>query len=168
MADLGIKNNRVAYLDGETVVYNLPTQNPFGNEAYTNFSTSTSFNPSGAFTHGSFLEAESGGDIEVSLTVSEGKSKILVTLDASVINQTDATTEINIALERNGTAIKSFLFPVGNTFFGSQYFQYIDTHGGSAGDTITYKLKVDMSDYSNESARIQYGICGDTFGAREV
>lgn len=168
MADLQVQNNRVVYLEGDTVSYKLPTVNPFGNESYTNFSSSTSYNPSGAFAHNTYLQAESGGDIEISLTVSDGKSKILVTLDASVVNLTDATTEMNIALERNGTAVKSFLFPVGNTFYGSQFFQYIDTHGGSVGDTITYKLKVDMSDYSNESARIQYGICGDTFGAREI
>ena len=145
-----------------------------GNEAYDNFGTSTSYNPGGAITHGSYIRNEADtADVAASVTVTSGFSKIKVELDASIANITDATTEMLIALERtvdgsNPTTVKVFLFPVANTFYGSQHFLYIDTHGASAGSTVEYKLKVDMSSYSNESARVQFGICGDTLYIKEI
>lgn len=145
-----------------------------GNEAYDNFSTSTSYNPGGAIAHGNYFRNEADtADVAASVTVTSGFSKIKVELDASIANVTDATTEMVIALERtvdglNATTVKTFLFPVANTFYGSQHFLYIDTHGASAGSTVEYKLKVDMSAYSNESARGQFGICGDTLYIKEI
>jgi hypothetical protein len=145
-----------------------------GNEAYDNFSTSTSYNPGGAIAHGNYFRNEADTtDVAASVTVTSGFSKIKVELDASIANITDATTEMVIALERtvdglNPTDVKTFLFPVANTFYGSQHFLYVDTHGASAGSTVEYKLRVDMSAYSNESARGQYGICGDTLYIKEI
>jgi hypothetical protein len=151
----------------------LPLQNR-GNEAYDNFGTSTTYNPGGAVTHGSYIRNEADtADVAASVTVTSGFSKVKVELDASIANLTDSTTEMVIALERtvdgsNATTVKTFLFPVANTFYGSQHFLYIDTHGANAGSTVEYKLKVDMSAYSNESARVQYGICGDTLYIKEI
>jgi len=151
-----------------------------GNEDYNNFGLSTSYSPGTSVAHNNYLNAEAaagdngaGSDIEASVDVTDGFSKIKVELDASVVNITDATTEIIIALERsvNGaspTDVKQFLFPPGQNWFGSQHFLYVDTHGASAGDTVSYKLRVDMSSYSNESARIQFGICGDTLYIKEI
>ena len=145
-----------------------------GNEAYDTFATSTTYNPGGAVTHGSYIRNEADtADVAASVTVTPGFSKIKVELDASIANLTDATTEMLIALERtvdglNPTTVKIFLFPVANTFYGSQHFLYVDTHGASSGSTVEYKLKVDMSSYSNESARVQYGICGDTLYIKEI
>ena len=94
-------------------------------------------------------------------------------MDASVANSTDATTEIVIALERsingtNPTDVKQFVFPAGTNFFGSQHFLFVDSHGANVGDIVSYKLRVDMSQYSNESARVQFGICGDTLYIKEI
>lgn len=145
-----------------------------GNEAYDTFATSTTYNPGGAVAHGSYIRNEADtADVAASVTVTSGFSKVKVELDASIANITDATTEMLIALERtvdglNPTTVKIFLFPVANTFYGSQHFLYVDTHSASAGSTVEYKLKVDMSSYSNESARVQYGICGDTLYIKEI
>lgn len=145
-----------------------------GNEAYDTFATSTTYNPGGAVAHGSYIRNEAdNADVAASVTVTSNFPKIKVELDASIVNQTDITTEMIIALERtvdgsNATTVKTFLFPVGNTFYGSQHFLYVDTHGASAGSTVEYKLKVDMSSYSNESARVQYGLCGDTLYIKEI
>lgn len=159
---------------------NLSFTNGFGNEAYDNFGLSTTYSPGVSVAHNNYLNAEAvagdngaGNNIEAAVTVTSGYSKIKVELDASVVNITDNTTEIIIALERsvnaaNATDVKQFLFPAGQTWFGSQHFTYVDTHGASAGDTVSYKLRVDMSSYANESARIQYGICGDTLYIKEV
>lgn len=180
MADLQVQNNRVVYLEGDTVSYKLPTVNPFGNESYTVFGLSTSFSPGGSVPNGTYFKGEAvagdsgaGSEIEVSVTISEGYTKNLITLDASIANITDPTTEYQVMLERktngsNATDIKSMIFPVANTFFGSQYFQFIDVHGASVGDTVSYKLRADMDGYSNEAGRVFFGICGDTFGAREI
>ena len=151
-----------------------------GNEAYDNFGLSIAYSPGLAVSHNDYLNAEAvagdngaGNDIEAGVTITSGYSKIKVELDASVVNITDATTEMIIALERsingaNPTDVKQFLFPPGQNWFGSQHFTYVDTHGASAGDTVSYKLRVDMSSYSNESARIQFGICGDTLYIKEI
>jgi len=134
-----------------------------------------SYNPGAQIAHNNYLEDEAGtNDIEASVTVTSGFTRIKVELDASVINVTDATTEQPINLVRiinggSGTTVKQFIFPAGNTFFGSQYFTFVDTHGASAGDTVAYKLLVDNSAYTiTDNARIQFGICGDTLYIKEI
>lgn len=163
----------------DSAVGAITTYTP-GNEAYDNFGLSTAFSPGLSVSDNDYLNAEAvagdngaGNDIEAGVTITSGYSKIKVELDASVVNITDATTEMIVALERsingaNPTDVKQFLFPPGQNWFGSQHFTYVDTHGASAGDTVSYKLRVDMSSYSNESARIQFGICGDTLYIKEV
>lgn len=168
--------------DGTTwdlIVPVAPTDAP-GNEAYNNFGLSTSYSPGSSVVHGAYLNAEAvagdqgaGSDIAASVTVSSGYSKCKIELDASVVNITDSTTEIIIALERtinaaNATDVKQFLFPAGQSWFGSQHFLYVDSHGAAVGDTVEYKLRVDMSSYANESARVQFGICGDTLYVKEL
>jgi hypothetical protein len=145
-----------------------------GNEAYDQFATSITYNPGATRAHGSYIQNEAAtADVAASVDVSSGFTKVKIELDASITNITDATTEIVIALERtvnglNATDVKQFLFPPGNSFYGSQHFTYIDTHGAAVGDTIEYKLRVDMSAYANESARCQFGICGDTLFIKEI
>jgi hypothetical protein len=151
-----------------------------GNESYNQFGLSTSYSPGGGVSHNDYLNAEAvagdngnGPDISANLVITSGFTKIKIELDASVTNYTDPTTEIVIALERtingsNVADVKQFVFPAGNNFFGSQYFLYIDTHGATTGDIVEYKLRVDMSSYNNESARIQYGICGDCLYIKEL
>jgi len=157
----------------------LPLQKQ-GNEDIEQFGLSTSYSPGISIAHGGYLRKEAtagdngnGGNIQASVTVSPGFSRIKVELDASVVNITDSTTEIIIALERsingtNQTDVKQFLFPPGQNWFGSQHFLFVDSHGANVGDIVSYKLRVDMSSYSNESARIQFGICGDTLYIKEI
>jgi len=163
-------------VQGGTGTLALTSEIPaIGTEAYDQFGTSLSYNPGAQIAHNNYLEDEAGtNDIEASVTVTSGFTRIKVELDASVINVTDATTEQPINLVRiinggSGTTVKQFIFPAGNTFFGSQYFTFVDTHGASAGDTVAYKLLVDNSAYTiTDNARIQFGICGDTLYIKEI
>ena len=178
--DIGTNGATTNFVSGSTVDFTGATVSGQGNEAYDNFGLSTSYSPSTTVADGSYLIAEAvaddngaRGDISASVTVTAGFSKIKVELDASIINQPDTTTEMNIVLERivnggTGTVVKAFMFPPSQQLYGSQHFTYVDTHGASTGDTVEYKLKVDMSAYSNEGARIQYGLCGDTLYIKEL
>lgn len=148
-----------------------------GNEAYHNFApntTSVNF-ANAAVATGSYLQTDEPTpvDIEASVSVTNGFSKTKIELSAAVTNVTDPTTEIQIDLVRqinsaNETVLKTLIFPVSQTFYGSQAFMHIDTHGANQGDVVTYKLKVNMSGYSNESARLVTGISGDTLYIKEI
>ena len=146
-----------------------------GNETYLKFGTSTSFNPGNAqVTVGNVFQQEGGGDIEISLTVTTGFTKTLVTLDAVIWNVTDSTTESQVALERqintgSWTLLRQLIFPVTNTYYGNSMFQLLDTHGASAGDTVKYRIRNSMDvNYSSESLRLVTGMCGDTIGIKEI
>lgn len=146
-----------------------------GNETYLKFGTSTSFNPGNAqVTVGNVFQQEVGGDIEISLTVTTGFTKTLVTLDAVIWNVTDPTTESQVALERqintgSWTLLRQLIFPVTNTYYGNSMFQLLDTHGASAGDTVKYRIRNSMDvNYSSESLRLVTGMCGDTIGIKEI
>lgn len=149
-----------------------------GSESYTKFGTSTSPNPGIASTTvGNYIlnEAQTS-DIETSFTMTSGYTKALITLNAMIWNVTDGTTEALVEIERSvaGGAyskIGTFIFPVANTFYGAMNFTLLDTHGATAGDTVSYKLKNGNSvanGYSDESIRLVTGTCGDTFGVREI
>jgi len=146
-----------------------------GNETYLKFGTSTSFNPGNAqVTVGNVFQQEGGGDIEISLTVTTGFTKTLVTLDAVIWNVTDSLTESQVALERqintgSWTLLRQLIFPVTNTYYGNSMFQLLDTHGASAGDTVKYRIRNSMDvSYSSESLRLVTGMCGDTIGIKEI
>jgi hypothetical protein len=147
-----------------------------GNETYLKFGTSTSFNPGNAqVTVGNVFQQEGGGDIEISLTVTTGFTKTLVTLDAVIWNVTDSTTESQVALERqintgSWTLLRQLIFPVTNTYYGNSMFQLLDTHGATAGDTVKYRIRnsMDVGGYSSESLRLVTGMCGDTIGIKEI
>jgi len=146
-----------------------------GNETYLKFGTSTSFNPGNAqVTVGNVFQQEAGGDIEISLTVTTGFTKTLITLDAVIWNVTDSTTESQVALERqintgSYTVLRQLIFPVTNTYYGNSMFQLLDTHGASAGDTVKYRIRNSMDvSYSSESLRLVTGMCGDTIGIKEI
>jgi len=146
-----------------------------GTETYLKFGTSTSFNPGNvAVTFGNVFQQEGGGDIEISLTVTTGFTKTLVTLDAVIWNVTDSTTESQVALERqintgSWTLLRQLIFPVTNTYYGNSMFQLLDTHGASAGDTVKYRIRNSMDvNYSSESLRLVTGMCGDTIGIKEI
>ena len=146
-----------------------------GNETYLKFGTSTSFNPGNAqVTVGNVFQQEAGGDIEISLTVTTGFTKTLITLDAVIWNVTDSTTESQVALERqintgSYTVLRQLIFPVTNTYYGNSMFQLLDTHGASAGDTVKYRIRNSMDvNYSSESLRLVTGMCGDTIGIKEI
>ena len=146
-----------------------------GNETYLKFGTSTSFNPGNAqVTVGNVFQQEGGGDIEISLTVTTGFTKTLVTLDAVIWNVTDSLTESQVALERqintgSWTLLRQLIFPVTNTYYGNSMFQLLDTHGASAGDTVKYRIRNSMDvNYSSESLRLVTGMCGDTIGIKEI
>jgi hypothetical protein len=147
-----------------------------GNETYLKFGTSTSFNPGNAqVTVGNVFQQEVGGDIEISLTVTTGFTKTLVTLDAVIWNVTDSTTESQVALERqintgSWTLLRQLIFPVTNTYYGNSMFQLLDTHGATAGDTVKYRIRnsMDVGGYSSESLRLVTGMCGDTIGIKEI
>jgi hypothetical protein len=146
-----------------------------GNETYLKFGTSTSFNPGNAqVTVGNVFQQEVGGDIEISLTVTTGFTKTLVTLDAVIWNVTDSLTESQVALERqintgSWTLLRQLIFPVTNTYYGNSMFQLLDTHGASAGDTVKYRIRNSMDvNYSSESLRLVTGMCGDTIGIKEI
>jgi hypothetical protein len=147
-----------------------------GNETYLKFGTSTSFNPgNAAVTVGNVFQQEGGGDIEISLTVTTGFTKTLVTLDAVIWNVTDSTTESQVALERqintgSWTLLRQLIFPVTNTYYGNSMFQLLDTHGATAGDTVKYRIRnsMDVGGYSSESLRLVTGMCGDTIGIKEI
>lgn len=147
-----------------------------GNETYLKFGTSTSFNPGNAqVTVGNVFQQEAGGDIEISLTVTTGFTKTLITLDAVIWNVTDSTTESQVALERqintgSYTVLRQLIFPVTNTYYGNSMFQLLDTHGATAGDTVKYRIRnsMDVGGYSSESLRLVTGICGDTIGIKEI
>ena len=108
--------------------------------------------------------------------MTSGYTKALITLNAMIWNVTDGTTEALVEIERSvaGGAyskIGTFIFPVANTFYGAMNFTLLDTHGATAGDTVSYKLKNGTSvanGYSDESIRLVTGTCGDTFGVREI
>lgn len=149
-----------------------------GSESYTKFGTSTSPNPGIASTAvGNYIlnEAQTS-DIETSFTMTSGYTKALITLNAMLWNVTDGNTETLVEIERSvaGGAyskIGTFVFPVANTFYGAMNFTLLDTHGATAGDTVSYKLKNGNSvanGYSDESIRLVTGACGDTFGVREI
>jgi len=147
-------------------------------ESYTKFGTSTTPNPGIASTSvGSYiLDEAQTSDIETSFSVTSGYTKALITLNAMIWNVTDGTTEALVEIERSiaGGAysrIGTFIFPVANSFYGAMNFTLLDTHGGSAGNTISYKLKNATSianGYSDASIRLVTGTCGDTFGVREI
>jgi len=146
-----------------------------GNETYLKFGTSTSFNPGNAqVTVGNVFQQEGGGDIEISLTVTTGFTKTLVTLDAVIWNVTDSLTESQVALERqintgSWTLLRQLIFPVTNTYYGNSMFQLLDTHGASGGDTVKYRIRNSMDvNYSSESLRLVTGMCGDTIGIKEI
>jgi len=178
--DLGVSGSITNFVSGSTVDFTGATITGQGQETYSQFGLSTTYDVSANVLDGNYLTAEAvagdsgaGGDIATSFTVTNGYTKAKIELDASVANATDPNTEIVVVLERtinslNATDIKQFVFPTANTFYGSQYFVFVDTHGASTGDTVEYKLRVDMSAYSNEAARVQYGICGDTMYTKEL
>ena len=146
-----------------------------GVETYTRFGTSTTPNlGNAATTVGNYFLNEAGtSDIQTTFTVTAGYSKALITLNASIMNVTDGNTEAQVTLERqintNGySTVQTFVFPIANTYYGGMNFTFLDVHGASTGDTVTYKLKNDMSGYSNDNLRLVTGICGDTFGAKEL
>lgn len=147
-----------------------------GTETYLKFGTSTSFNPgNAAVTVGNVFQQEGGGDIEISLTVTTGFTKTLVTLDAVIWNVTDSLTESQVALERqintgSWTLLRQLIFPVTNTYYGNSMFQLLDTHGATAGDTVKYRIRnsMDVGGYSSESLRLVTGMCGDTIGIKEI
>jgi hypothetical protein len=178
-------NGAVAISDADQEVFFsnggswLPLQKRF-NEDSRIVGKSTTFSAGITTTSGSYLRGEAvagdnglGPNIQTSLTVSEGFTRIKVELDASIANVTNNASEIVVVLERNingqnPTDLKQFVFPPSSTYYGSQHFLFVDTHGGNAGDIVAYKLRVDMSAYSNESARMQFGICGDTMYIKEM
>ena len=178
--DIGTNGATTNFISGSTVDFTGVTVTGQGQETYSQFGLSTTFSASTNVLDGNYLTAEAvagdngaGNDIANSFTVTSGYTKAKIELDASVTNATNTNTEIVIVLERtinslNAADVKQFVFPVADTFYGSQYFTYVDTHGASAGDTVEYKLRVDMSAYSNEAAKVQYGICGDTMYTKEL
>ena len=80
--------------------------------------------------------------------------------------------EIYLHLERevNGastTKLKELLFPAANQFFGPVNFVHIDVHGATAGDTVSYKLKVSTVSGSS-SFRLVTGVSGDSVYIKEI
>jgi len=181
-SDVNIGGNISAglFLGDGGLLSNVSSSYTNGNESYNQFGLSTSYSPGVSVNHNDYLNTEaiaydngSGSDISANVIVTPGFNKIKIELNASVVNITDTATEIVIALERsinglNASDVKQFVFPPSNNFYGSQHFIYVDTHGASIGDSVEYKLRVDMSSYNNESARVQYGICGDCLYIKEL
>ena len=159
--------------DSQWVDASPPLASNQGNEVYTVFATSTDAVAGSNVTAGSYFRNEGNtANIGVTTTVTAGYTKALITLNMSVVNSTDPNVLSKVSLERqiNGggaTIVKRFIFAPQN--YSGEHFTFVDTHGASTGDTITYQLRNDMSNgYSGETLRCWFGICGDTMGLKEL
>lgn len=154
----------------------IPVVPVLGQEYYTRFGTSTSpnFGITTVFANQYFQNEAGTGDIEALFTVTSGFTKALITLNAMITNVTNTNTEAVITLERSiaggaYSTVQTFVFPVGATFYGGSHFTFLDTHGASAGQVVSYKLRNDMANgYASENLRLITGGCGDTFGVKEL
>jgi len=123
--------------------------------------------------NGYFQNAD-GDDIEVSFEASQTSREVLVELNGSFECTADPLLPSLIGVKRsiNGGAyetVKSFTFPEYDKLPYGFHMMFLDVYtGANVGDIISYKVFNNMGELGNEVVTIRYGLCGDTFGAREV
>lgn len=118
------------------------------------------------------LQDDNTTPIEVGLTIGI-YSTIIVTMNISVENAVNINNPTEFELMRivngllPGTQVKTFVQAATGSNPGSGHYTFLDFHGASAGDVVTYRLRNNMADnYSGEDLRIRFGVCGDTIGVR--
>jgi len=124
--------------------------------------------------HGSFVTTDETVPVVInpSVTVTSGFTGIKIEISMVGWDPNNGADEIYLHLERevNGastTKLKELLFPAANQFFGPVNFVHIDVHGATAGDTVSYKLKVSTVSGSS-SFRLVTGVSGDSVYIKEI
>lgn len=124
--------------------------------------------------NGSFVTTDETTPVVInpSVTVTSGFTAVKIEISMTGWDHVDGANEIYLDLEReiNGastTKLKELIFPAGNNYFGSTHHTHVDVHGASAGDTVSYKLKVN-SIGGTGSFRLVTGISGDSVYIKEV
>ena len=143
------------------------------NENWLRFSGATSEVTSNNVTSGSWLlEDDNTTPIEVGITIGIYSSAI-ITMNISVENAVNINNPSEFELMRivngalPGTQVKTFVQEATGSNPGSGHYTFLDFHGASEGDVVTYRLRNNMADnYSGEDLRLRFGVCGDTIGVR--
>jgi len=143
------------------------------NESWLRFSGATSEDTGNNVSSGSWLLADDNSTpIEVGITIGIYNS-VIVTMNISVENAVNVNNPTEFELMRivngalPGTQVKTFVQAATGSNPGSGHYTFLDFHGASSGDVVTYRLRNNMSDnYSGEDLRLRFGVCGDTIGVK--
>lgn len=169
---------KVYYNDGSSSQW-VDTNPPLsqGNESYQSFASTQG--TSADISEGSSLVDSGSSNLELSITATSGFTGVLVTFNGSYYNHSDNTNHAGIRLQRkinagSWTTIGYDVQPPTNIGFDSTTsFTRLDTHGATAGDTVSYRfINSTFADswgsVNTEVIRMKYGISGDTFGIKEI
>lgn len=117
------------------------------------------------------LKTISGDDLELSITKSASSTKTKITFTGVCRPTTDTNKEVFLGLQRKINAGSYSTINVGlvSKEFTSSHFEWLDTHGATTGDVITYRLiNITPNGYVANVITQRIGETSDTFIVEEI
>jgi hypothetical protein len=117
------------------------------------------------------LQTIDNDDLELAITKSASSTKTKINFTGVCRPTTDTNTEAFIGLQRkiNTGAYSTINIGLVSKEFTSLHFEWLDTHGATTGDVITYRLiNITPNGYSPNVITQRFGETSDTFIVEEI
>lgn len=152
------------------------------NEDYVMYGTAGAAESQNAIAEGSPLQTEASTDLEVSVTVSGGRTQTFIHFSGYFYNTSDPTNYAGITLQRelNGSGTWNSVckhFAVSTNGSGGDpgctYFSFVDTHGATNGDIVAYRwinstFADNWGSVNTEAVGQVFNRTGDVFSVKEI
>jgi len=118
-----------------------------------------------------FLKSIDGTDLEVSVTKSPSSTKTRIIFNGICKPTTDTNTEVFLGLQRkiNSGTYETIATGLVSKELTTSNFTWIDNHGATTGDSISYKLiNITPNGYVANVITQTFGETSDTFMAEEI
>lgn len=152
------------------------------NEDYVMYGTAGAAESQNAIAEGSPLQTEASTDLEVSVTVSGGRTRTFIHFSGYFYNTSDPANYSGITLQRelNGSGTWSSIckhFAVSTNGSGGDpgctYFSFVDTHGATDGDVVAYRwinstFADNWGSVNTEAVGQVFNRTGDVFSVKEI
>ena len=152
------------------------------NEDYVMYGTAGAAESQNAISEGSPLQTEASTDLEVSVTVSGGRTQTFIHFSGYFYNTSDPTNYAGITLQRelNGSGTWNSVckhFAVSTNGSGGDpgctYFSFVDTHGATNGDIVAYRwinstFADNWGSVNTEAVGQVFNRTGDVFSVKEI
>ena len=152
------------------------------NEDYIMYGTAGGAESQNAIAEGNPLQTEASTDLEVSVTVSGGRTRTFIHFSGYFYNTSDPANYSGITLQRelNGSGTWSSIckhFAVSTNGSGGDpgctYFSFVDTHGATDGDVVAYRwinstFADNWGSVNTEAVGQVFNRTGDVFSVKEI